>query len=428
MNISPHAIAVTGMGVLSAHGLGVTALANALQTGANPFKQCADFPMLSFPLIRAGLDDFHFSTALNYFSRLPAPLIQEARAIARRTPLTIQTSIFAALEAWEQAELAHRPIDHQRIGIVVAGQNTTQAYHYQLQKQYSTELSYLSPAYALHFMDTDQVGTLSELLDIHGEGFTIGGASASGNMGIIQACRLIQLGVLDVCLVVGVLADLSPLEIQAFHNMGALGGKYFQEQPTRACRPFDQAHEGFIWGQASACLVLESMTSAHKASVPIQGIIAGMATHLDGHRHPQPNSVGEATVMQQALAKATLSVHDIQYINTHGSSSPLGDETEIIAIKEMLGSAVHDVWLNSTKSITGHCLWSAGVVEVIATLLQMQKGFLHPNLNLDHPIDQDCRFVSTSSIPYSVHAALSNSFGFGGINTSIAFVKLGHSP
>ncbi len=409
------------MGVLSSHGIGIPAFANTLYHGTNQFKQSMRFPQLTFPIIAAELNAFHFESAIQQFIFLPDTLKQQSYHIGRRAPLTIQTSIIAALEAWEQARLFERDIDPTRVGIIVAGENTTQAYQYNLQQQFQEEASYLSPKYALHFMDTDQVGTLSEIFGIHGEGFTVGGASASGNVGMIQATRLIQQGIIDICLVVGALADFSPVEIQGFRNIGALGGIQFADQPNKACRPFDKEHEGFIWGQASASLILETEKTAEKRQ--IIGKIAGTAISLDGNRLANPTTQGEVRVMQHALADAKLLPEQIQYINTHGSSSPLGDNTEIAAIKTVLGNAISHVWINSTKSIVGHCIWSAGILEAIATFLQIQAGTVHPNLNLDNPIDHHCRFVSNKSEKVQIDAALSNSFGFGGINTSIILTR-----
>ena len=214
---------ITGMGVLSSHGLGLSAFESALSEGRNAFRSSMRFPNLSFPVVAAELNNFNFESALNNSSALPADLINKSRTAGRRAPLTIQASLLAALEAWQHAKLSSRVIDKQRIGIIVAGQNTTQAYQYHIHRNLQEELTYLSPTYALHFMDTDQVGTLSDVFGIHGEGFTVGGASASGNVGIIQASRLIQLNIVDICLVVGALADLSPIEIQGFRDIWSNG-------------------------------------------------------------------------------------------------------------------------------------------------------------------------------------------------------------
>ena len=364
----PSGVVVTGMGIVSALGQGVSAFKQALLTGDSCFTRSSRFPTLSFPVVASELNGFVFEKALTAFSTLPENLMIAAHKAGRRAPLTIQTSLVAALEAWQNAQLHQRMIEKTRIGLVVAGQNTTQAYQHALHTAFRQDSTYLLPSYALRFMDTDQVGTLSEVLSIQGEGFNVGGASASGNAGIIQGYRLIQQGLVDICLVMGVLADLSPLEIQGFNNIGALGGRRFQDNPSEASRPFDRDREGFILGQASGGLILESAVFAEQSGISSLGEIIGTAMVLDGNRSADPNILGETRAMQQALTSARMMPKDISYLNTDGSSSVLGDEAEIKAIGSVFGEAVYDIWLNSTKSILGHCLWSAGVVEAIATI------------------------------------------------------------
>jgi malonyl-ACP decarboxylase len=225
-------------------------------------------------------------------------------------------------------------------------------------------------------------------------------------------------------MVVGSLADLSPMEMQGFVNIGGMGGKAFSDEPARACRPFDSAHEGFIYGQGSGCIILESGECARKRKTSILASMPGGAVVLDGNRLSNPNEDGEVRVMEEALRQAGIGYQELDYINAHGTSTPLGDETEIKAIKRVLKERLTQVWVNSTKSMTGHCLYSAGVIEAIASIIQMREGFVHPNLNLEHPIDSECRFSGAVTVPAEIKTAMSNSFGFGGINTSI-ILKIG---
>ena len=139
---------------------------------------------------------------------------------------------------------------------------------------------------------------------------------------------------------------------------------------------------------------------------------------LDANSSTNPNLENEAAVMRTAIERAGLTTGDIEYVNTHGSSSPLGDETEVGAIQSLFGQD-HKPYLNSTKSLTGHCLWSAGIIEAIAVLAQLNNGFLHPDPNLDQPISSDCAWVGRTARQTSITTAVSNSFGFGGINTSV---------
>jgi malonyl-ACP decarboxylase len=242
-------VVVTGMGIISAIGQNVKEYEQSLRAGRCGIEtlKSKDGPAISVTM-GAEIGEFSLETRLQQFAELPKDLRQNAYYATKRSPSTIQTSLVSALEAWENAQLHSKAISKERLGIVVAGHNLTQQYQYDNYPKFQQTPEYLSPRYPLHFMDTDQVGTLSEIFQILGEGFTIGGASASGNVAIIKGYQLIQLGLVDACLVVGAMADLSPMELQGFYNLGAMGGKRLVNEPKKACRPFDEDHEGFIYG------------------------------------------------------------------------------------------------------------------------------------------------------------------------------------
>jgi malonyl-ACP decarboxylase len=239
-------------------------------------------------------------------------------------------------------------------------------------------------------------------------------------MAIIQAARQIQSGETDVTLAVGALFDLSSWEGYGWRNLGALGSARFQDQPQAACRPFDEASDGFIYGEGCGIVVLESAEHAQRRGVRIYGHLLGWGSALDGNRQSNPNQEGEARVMRAALVMAGLQADQINYVNTHGTSSPLGDQTEVAALKAV---GLAHASLNATKALTGHTLTAAGVVEAIATLVQMETGRLHPTRNLVNPIDPDLCWVGANPIQCTVDYALSNSFGFGGINTALVFAR-----
>ncbi len=417
-------VGITGMGIISSIGHDVSSFCNSLRMGSSGIMEVlsSQEPKLSVN-IAARIQNFSFLEHLDQFRTLSDEKLKLARRLGSRAPFLIQTSVISALEAWNKAQLFNTSISPERIGIIVAGQNSTQNYQYDLIPKFRENPEYLSPRYALEFLETNQVGVLSELLDIQGEGLVVGGASATGNVGLIKGYQLVRSGLVDACLVVGTVADLSPMDFQGFINIGAMGGKKLLNDANKACRPFDAQHEGFIYGQASACVVLETESSALNRAVPIMAEIAGGSINLDANSSSNPNLKGEIRAMETALAQSGFIASELNYINTHGSSSPLGDVTETEAIRQILGVYVPNVWLNATKGLTGHCLYSAGLVEAIATVLQMNEGFLHPNLNLLQPICEDLQFCGPEAINQSIDLALSNSFGFGGINTSIVLKK-----
>lgn len=411
---------ITGMGMISSISRNADEFAEALlegKTGVCFQENRKDELFLSS--IRAEIRDVSYQNCIMDYNGLPPERINKLKQCVRRASNRIQCAALASLEAWEEALLDTKPVPGERMGIIVAGSNLSQQDTYRLYKKFDENPEYLPPSYALHFMDTDCVGILSEVFQIKGEGFTIGGASASGNMAIIKAMQLIKMGCVDLCMVVGVPAGLSPMEFLSFENIGALGGKSFVNEPERACRPFDKKHEGFIYGEAGTCLILEdSQSAARRGAVPIIELLSG-AIMLDANRLSNPSEDGETRVMEAAISQAGVSLNEIDYINAHGTSTPLGDITEVNAMKRVFGKNLHKIWINSTKGMIGHCFYSAAMAEAVAVAVQMKGGFVHPNLNLENPIDTECRFCPNHAVRADLNISMSNSFGFGGINTSI---------
>lgn len=414
---------ITGMGLVSSLGVGVSKLQSAMNTGETKFTRI-DNPALTFPIICAPIIDFSLMDNLLKFERLDENHRSRLNKIMRQRSLGKQTSLIAMLEAWQQAQLDICPVDDTtHLGLVVGAQNSSSDYQYQQYKLFQQFPERLSPYYALHYMDTDYIGVLSDAFGIQGCGFTIGGATASGNMALIRAHQMIRSEEQVICAVVGPMAEFSPMELQAFHTMKAMGGRNCFNEPQKACRPFDQDHDGFIYGQASACIILESLDSALKRGVPILAYMLGGSILLSANHSANPHQYTELNVMRQAILNSKIDVNRIDYINAHGSSAPVGDIVELNAIDSFLGARASDVFVNSTKSITGHCFWSAGIVEAIATVIQMRDGFVHPTLNLEHPIDSACQLVKEKCHFAPIKTGLSNSFGFGGINTAIILSK-----
>lgn len=407
-------VLVTGIGVLTSAGRGIKDFSEALRHGRVGITNSVEDELG----VAGRLKGFNFEASLLELS-MPEPVRTRALRAGRRAPLSAQASLIAALEAWQQAFGEVEAYPPGKINLLVAGNNINQAYQRGIMAKFQEDPEYVPASYALHFMDIDQIGLLSEVLGIRGEGFTVGGGSASGNMGILQAYRQIKYGLCQACVVVGALADLSPVELRAFQHAGALGGKRFAAQPEKACRPFDADRDGFIYGQGSACLILESAKHAKERGATIWGQIGGGAACLDGNRSSNPSADGEVRAMKQALEDAGHAVEDVDYVNAHATSSLLGDEIEVKALKEVFGSHLAHVSINATKGMIGHCLYAAGAVEAVATLIQMKHGFLHPNVNLENPIDRECRFIGLTAEAKRTELALNNSYGFGGINTSM---------
>lgn len=415
---APGTVVVSGMGIVCSIGSDVETFEAALRegrSGIQPGETGADDGVPG-----AEIRGFDLGEALARRGALPQALRDAARRTAGRSPFAVQVAVAAALEAWEHADLHQAPVPGTRLGLVVAGNNLVGRYAWGHYQKFVEQPAYLSPRFALQYQDTDHVGVLSQVLGIRGEGFTVGGASASGNVGIIHGSRLVECGAAEACLVVGALSDLSPMEKRSFQNLGAMAGGGNGGSP-----PFDQRHRGFVYGQAAACLVLESRRSARQRGRGALAELAGYAQGLDAGALADPTEEGEVRAMAEALHRAGRDPGEVTYVSAHGSGSALGDEVEARAIRRVLGRSLDRPWINATKGLTGHCLSAAGVVEAVATVVQMRGGFVHPNLGLERPIDAELRFVGPRSEAAEIRCALSNSFGFGGFNSSVVLVAAG---
>ncbi|KAG0323227.1 hypothetical protein BGZ97_011759 [Linnemannia gamsii] len=337
-----------------------------------------------------------------------------ARQTLRRASFSTQVALSTLHEAWHDARL--NEVDPARIGLIVGGSNIQQRDLMLAHDAYATRSEFLSPTYGVSFMDTDLCGFCTEQFGICGLAYTVGGASASGQLAIIQAMQAVQTGQVDTCIALGALMDLSFWECRGLRNLGAMGSDRYAQEPALACRPFDRNRDGFIYGECCGVVVVEAATAAQQRAVKPYAWLAGWGLVMDAQQNPNPSVDGEVKAMQMALQRAACTPERIDYINPHGTGSPLGDETELKAIH---ACQLSHAYLNTTKSIIGHGLSAAGIVEVVATLLQMQAGRLHPTRNLDDPIDPSLNWVGQHSVAHSVDTALTLSMGFGGINTAL---------
>lgn len=410
---------VTGMGVITPIATGTAQFSSALAEGKTNFSSIDishGSQQFRFAVARADQFDLQKQVA-------GLPLEEELTGRAKRLrniSASAAYSVFCTLEAWADAGLNHAGVNPERIAIVTAGSNIQQSALYSVQEKYREKTRFLPPHYGLNFFDTDITGILSELLSVKGEGFSVGAASASGNMAIIQGHRLVCSNEYDVVIVTAPLMDLSIYEYQGFVALGAMAEMTADAIPSELCRPFDAGHRGFVYGQSAGCLILEPAEHAAKRGRRSYGAIAGYGLGMDANRNPNPSVTGELRAMQSAMNHAGISAKDIDYVNTHGTASKIGDETEVAALVE---AGLKDVRANSTKSLIGHGLSAAGLVECIASLVQMKDGFMHPSRNLANPISGDIRWAGETAEPAEINYALSNSFGFGGISTSIVIKK-----
>jgi malonyl-ACP decarboxylase len=405
-------LVVDGIGVTASIGQGRDAFAAALFAGEHRFapmrrpgRQRPDADEGDAPFIGAEID------ALRMPDAIPA-------AKLRNVSWSAQVALATLHEAWHDAGLD--AVDPARIGLIVGGSNVQQRELALQMLKYRDSVAFLRPTYAMSFMDTDLCGLCSETFGIRGLAMTVGGASASGQLATIQAAEAVRSGQVDVCIALGALMDLSFYECQAFRSLGAMGSDRFADDPARACRPFDHDRDGFIFGEACGAVVIRREGTPRPDGTPPYAALTGWGMAWDANRNPNPSFEGESTVIRKALAMAGLQADAIDYVNPHGTASRIGDETELAALR---ACGLDHAWINATKSLVGHGLSAAGLVELIAILLQMRAGRLHPTRNLENPIDDGFRWVGASPVDHAVEHALNMSMGFGGINTAVCLQR-----
>jgi len=405
-------IAVSGIGITSAIGQGRAAFLQALMQGRHAFGVMGR-PGRQLP--QGSSTPSAFLGAEIASLAMPASL---PPAMLRTASFSAQVVLATLHEAWHDAQLA--PLAEatpERIGLVVGGSNVQQRDLLLAREAYRGREAFLRPTYGMSFMDSDLCGLCTEQFGIRGFAHTVGGASASGQLAVIEAIEAVKSGRVDVCIAVGAPMDLSYWECQALRSLGAMGSDRFAQDPAAACRPFDRDRDGFIFGEACGVLVVESLESAsRRTGRQPYARLPGWAVRMDANRQPSPSAEGEMATIRAALDRAQLTPRDIDYVNPHGSGSGIGDEVELRSMRDVgLGHAR----VNTTKSITGHGLTAAGAVELIAVLLQMDAGQLHPSRNLDHSIDASMHFTAAHAEDHAIANALNLSIGFGGINTAV---------
>ncbi len=394
---------ITGLGVATGFGFGVAAFSAGLRAGRTAIVE-QDGPG---PRFRATLPAFDLAVALEDLPSLPAELRKRALGAARRTPRSVHVSLAVAMEAWLAADCHERPVPPDRVGIVATARDLDGHWAHETHMAHAVRPDRAPPTFALHALSTNPIGVISQTFGVAGPGFTVGLASASGNAAVISAARLIAAGEVDRCLVLGIPVVPSSVELGALANLGALSW----DAPSV---PFDASHRGFVIGEGAACLILEAPGAAQAGSL---ADLAGYAHVLDANALPAPAVAGEVAAMRRALRRAGRGPAEIDYVNAHGTGSIAGDHAELDALRHVF--AQPGPWITSTKSLVGHCLGAAGVIEAAATVLAIRYGFVHAMAGLVTPSAPTCRLPGPDGEKATIRAALSNGLAFGGVNTSL---------
>lgn len=408
MHSSPSPVAVTGLGARCSVAADVPRLDTALRAGTSGVRErTVDEQPLSIAALMPPGD-----------GALPpghTPEDPRLRRLLKRSRPAVVHSLAAAFEAAHQARLDDIE-DRRRVAVVLAGDVLVAGSTFDMHERYTRSADLVRPGHAYQMWNSYLLGCVSEFLQILGEGSTVSAASASGNVGLLTGARLLRADEADVCLVLSAMHDLSPVETHAFSALGALAPAG-DLQAGEIMRPFDRRHRGFVLGEGAAAIVLERAEHAVAREIPILAHVLGGATVLDGHHQTQPSLDGETSVMREALRRSDRQATDVDLVSAHGTSTPLGDETEAAAIGGVFGDRT---LVNATKSMLGHCLGAASGLSAIACVLQLQGQYVHPNVNLEDPV-RPLNFAPSHPKDSPLRTIVNNAFAFGGINTSIVF-------
>ena len=345
---------------------------------------------------------------------------------ARRQDLFSQYALAVAAQTLEDAGLDSDTLNdaqRARIGVVFGtGVGGSNLFVDQVRTHDDYGARRISPFFVPMMIPNIAAGLIAMEHTLRGPNHCVVSACATGNDALTDGLLLLQQGHADAMLVGGTEASINPLCVGGFASMRALSTR--NDDPKHASRPFDQDRDGFVAAEGAGALMLETLEHAEERGATIYAEVAGIGKSNDAHHYaaPDPEGKGAVLAMRQALRDADLSPEEVQYVNMHATSTPVGDVIESDAIKSVFGSHAHDLSLSATKSMTGHLLGAAGAVEAIATILAIQENRVPPTINVE-TLDEACDLDYTLHEPAerNITTALTNAFGFGGHNTTVAF-------
>ncbi|MBO4454469.1 MAG: beta-ketoacyl-ACP synthase II [Paludibacteraceae bacterium] len=411
-------VVITGLGALTPVGNSAPDTWRSLVNGVNGIA-----PITSFD---ASLFKTQFAGEVKGFD----PLLIIDRKEARKMDRYAQFSVCVADEALKDSGLDLEQEDRSRIGIIwgsgMGGLQSTEEEIIDFAK--GDGVPRFNPFMIPKAIPSIAAGLISIRYGLGGLSFSVSTACSSSSHAVASAFDQIRLGHADVLLTGGADADVTYTGIGGFNSLHALSTR--NDSPETASRPFSKSRDGFVLGEGAACLILEEYEHAKARGAKIYAEMLGEGMTSDAYHMtaPDPDGKGAERVMRLAIQDARIDPSDIDYINTHGTSTPLGDVTEVMAIQRVFGEHVYDMNLDSTKSMTGHLIGATGAVEALACVMALKDGIIPPTINhdpadVDENIDYRINFTFDKAQKRNIRYALSNTFGFGGHNACLIFKK-----
>ena len=406
-----HRVMVTGMGIISPLGLDVETTWNGIVNGHSGVDLITAFDTEGY--------DTHFAAEVKGFD----PESYLDRKEARRMDRFAQFAAVAAQQACRQAGLETGTVDPYRVGVIIgSGIGGISTLSQQQEILISRGPKRVSPFLIPMMLGDMASAQVSMVTGSMGANYCTVSSCSSGADALGQAWAMIRRGQEDIVLAGGSEAPVVPVAVAGFNALRALSR--LTENPAGASRPFDVHRDGFVMVEGAAVLVLESEESAKQRGAIILGEIKGYAATSDAHHLPEPMTTGEsaAKAMSTALKEANVDISDVDYVNAHGTSTPLNDHHETMAIKLAMGDDAYRVAVSSTKSMTGHLLGSGGALEACFCLLAMQNSTIPPTINLaEQDPECDLDYTPNTARFQDINVSVSNSFGFGGHNSVLEF-------
>ncbi len=415
--MKPRRVVVTGLGALTPIGNTLPSYWEGLLSGTSGAAPITYFdPSLFKTQFACELKNYD---PLNYFDRKDA----------RKYDRFAQYALISVAEALEDSQLSLKTIDKDRIGVIwgagIGGLETFQ--NEVLNFAAGNENPRFNPFFIPKMIADIAPGLISMKYGFRGPNFATVSACASASNAMIDALNYIRLGYVDIMVTGGSEAAVTKAGIGGFNAMHALSKR--NDDPTSASRPFDKDRDGFVLGEGAGSLILESYEHAVGRGAIIYAELAGGGLSADAHHMtaPHPEGLGAIKVMENCLKDAKINISEVDTINMHGTSTPLGDIAESNAIIKVFGDHAYKMNINSTKSMTGHLLGAAGAVEAIASVMSIKNSIIPPTINHKTPdenIDQKINFTFGKAQERIVNVAISNTFGFGGHNACVLFKKI----
>ena len=406
-------VVITGLGIISCVGLDKETFWKNVSEGKSGISKIESFDTEGFSVQIAG-------EIKNFNSEDYGINKKEARRMDRY----VQFALASASEAVKDSKIDFENEDKDRIGVIigsgVGGMHTLEA---QLKVLAELGPSKISPFYIPMMISNMASGNVAIRYGLKGPNYAVASACATSLHAISDCYRIIKNNEADIMIAGGSEAAITPSSVAGFANMKATTASH-NDSPETASRPFDSKRDGFVMAEGAGVLVLEELEHALKRNATIYAELVGFGLTCDAHHITNPSPDGAASAMRIALKSAGISIEDVDYINVHGTSTPLGDKSEVTAIKSVFGDRAYQIPISASKSVLGHSLGASGVIESVACIMAIQNGVIPPTANYEYP-DPDCDLncVPNVAIKKDLKYVLKNSFGFGGQNAVLVFKK-----